>query len=696
MDTSTVTGAVSDALAGLPAGTSSFINANIGTPAGQQAILAAGTKLGLSQAQIAAAVSQATGQTITPQQVAAVAAQAPAQAPAQVMAATPNGLVASGYTAPAAITPQVQQQSLGNDNPMGTSTAQSSTPANLLSQYDQSTQAGIQRAGLDSVMNLVNSGASASSLISQGYTPQAVTQPYKDASGNLVTPAPNTYSITKPDGSGGSLNYYFTADPQTGATSPVSNPSQNLTYTPGSGGGALSGLLTNPFVQLAASLAIPGAAPIIAGANAVNAAANGNTLGALVNGGIAAYTGGLFDGSTGSTGSTLANTGSTGNFSSTIGDTGNLGNTNYGLGGTDVTGSTGTGLQGTTGSGLNLYQPGAIDPATGIPYTGEGLATSGSTNLSDMGGGQGLTIPASTGSSAVSNAVLGAAGATNLGTGNLPVNTLTGQTLGNAVANTNTGVTTPSSAITNTAGNVVGTPAGTNTSNGVITPTTGTGSSGLSKTTLAGLAVPAIASTLGTLSTNNAISNAANTQAGAATNVQNILTNLYNQQQGLQQPYQQLGTNAANAIGANGQYFTNQFNNQDLNAQLAPNYAFQLQQGLGQAQNAANATGGLLSGNTLQGLNTYAQNYAQSAYQNAFNNYQTQRNNIYNNLSNAAGLGQTSNQQLSSLGGQLANTYGQVTTGLAATQAGAQTAQAVNNANLLSNLANTATVAALA
>ena len=70
MDISSVNGAVSDALAGLPAGTSSFINANIGTPEGQQAILQAGLSLGLSQSQIAAAVSQATGMSVTPQQVA--------------------------------------------------------------------------------------------------------------------------------------------------------------------------------------------------------------------------------------------------------------------------------------------------------------------------------------------------------------------------------------------------------------------------------------------------------------------------------------------------------------------------------------------------------------------------------------------------------------------------------------------------
>ena len=66
MNVTTVNNAVSDALAGLPAGTSSFITANIGTPEGQQAIYNAGVSLGLSQSQIAAAVSQATGQPYIP------------------------------------------------------------------------------------------------------------------------------------------------------------------------------------------------------------------------------------------------------------------------------------------------------------------------------------------------------------------------------------------------------------------------------------------------------------------------------------------------------------------------------------------------------------------------------------------------------------------------------------------------------
>ena len=211
----------------------------------------------------------------------------------------------------------------------------------------------------------------------------------------------------------------------------------------------------------------------------------------------------------------------------------------------------------------------------------------------------------------------------------------------------------------------------------------------------------------------NANNSAAATQAAAGQNAQNLIQGLYTQQGQLQSPYQQAGVNALNTLGSLGSgtynimnptggttgtgtgsgYLTNQFNNTDLNAQLAPNYAFQLQQGQGQAQNAANVGGGLLSGNTLQGLNTYTQNYAQGAYQNAFTNYQNQRNNIYNTLAGQAGLGANANQSLSNLGGGLAQTYGNVTTGLAASAASQQVANAQNNTNLLSNLTNAAVTA---
>ena len=470
-----------------------------------------------------------------------------------------------------------------------------------------------------------------------------------------------------------------------------------------------------------------------------------------------------------------------------IGDTTGLGSTNYSVA---PTGSTGTGFNVQQGTGLNLFNTSGVNPNTGL-VNGLGLQAPGSANLSSMGGGQGLTVstnmPGGTntltgqplgtalnnlpGGTTPTPGVIGATGTTPVGTGGLPVNPATGAAIGTALNNVSTGVTTPSPIITNTGGNVVGTPPGQNTSTGVLPAAAATV---LPQTGLTAAQIAAAASAAAALANSKTITNANNaaastqaaagqnvqdylqkayqTQAGNVQGVQNNLANLYAQQQtgtsnvesllgnlyanqqGANLGYQTAGNAAAQTLASPGsqQYFTNQFNNQDLNAQLAPNYAFQLQQGMGQARNAANVGGGLLSGNTLQGLNTYAQNYAQGAYQNAFTNYQNQRQNIYSNLANQAGIGQTANTTLANLGanlagqynqanqnlgnvganigatnagavqglgalsGQLANTYGNVTTGLAASQAGLQTANAVNQTNLLSNLANNATLAYLA
>jgi hypothetical protein len=137
----------------------------------------------------------------------------------------------------------------------------------------------------------------------------------------------------------------------------------------------------------------------------------------------------------------------------------------------------------------------------------------------------------------------------------------------------------------------------------------------------------------------NAAKSAANTQANAAQNQQNAL--LAAGQQASQQftPYAAAGTSGLAGLANNDAYFNNQFNNQDLNAQLAPNYAWQLQQGQGAQNAAANAAGGMIGGNAQQALQQYTQNFAANAYQNAFNNYQAQRSNIYNQNMGEAQLG---------------------------------------------------------
>jgi hypothetical protein len=138
-------------------------------------------------------------------------------------------------------------------------------------------------------------------------------------------------------------------------------------------------------------------------------------------------------------------------------------------------------------------------------------------------------------------------------------------------------------------------------------------------------------------------------------------------------PYAELGQSGLNYLNQQLPYLSTPQNvyqpqanytpmtNADLNAQLAPNYAFQLQQGQGAQNAAANVAGGMISGNALRGLQDYTQNFAGNAYQNALKNYMGQyslgltsnmeqqqqafnqgtanQTNIYNRLAGISGIG---------------------------------------------------------
>ena len=138
-----------------------------------------------------------------------------------------------------------------------------------------------------------------------------------------------------------------------------------------------------------------------------------------------------------------------------------------------------------------------------------------------------------------------------------------------------------------------------------------------------------------------AATDAANIQAQAGTAAQNQLLGIGQNVSKLYQPYEDVGAQGLTNLSdmAKSGYFTHQFDNTDLNSNLAPNYAFQLGQGTGANLAQSNATGGLVGGNAMKGLQDYTQGYASNAYQNAFNNYQAQRTNIYAANSGLAGLG---------------------------------------------------------
>lgn len=207
----------------------------------------------------------------------------------------------------------------------------------------------------------------------------------------------------------------------------------------------------------------------------------------------------------------------------------------------------------------------------------------------------------------------------------------------------------------------------------------------------------------------NAAQKAADVQSAAAqgaTALQGQMFNTINQQQA---PYRSAGYGALNQIGQMGAgpsvqydaagnpigtaqgsgYLTHQFDATDLAKGLAPNYDFMLQQGQMANQRAANLGGGALGGNALQGLNKYTQDYAGNAYQNAFTNYQNQRQNIYNTLSNIAGIGQTAQNATNTAGTNATNAASQLGVGSAAAQAAGLTGSTNALANTAGNVANT-------
>ena len=339
--------------------------------------------------------------------------------------------------------------------------------------------------------------------------------------------------------------------------------------------------------------------------------------------------------------------------------------------------SAGAGL--TSGAGTTgLTAPVNTSLAAGAPLAAAAPAAAG------MGGGTGLTALSNIGAAA--GAPLAAAGlsdAAGMGAPGLTTPTLNGGTVGE------TGVTAP---ITSGVNTVADTTTGTSVPSSLLQQLqTATGLSGTQLASLLQGGIGAVNSS----NISNAIGAGVNAQAAANAQSQGVLKDVYNTNLGFQQPYQAAGTGAVNQLAAQQPYLTHQFDATDLQKGLAPNYDFMLQQGQMANQRAANVGGGALSGNTLQGLQNYTQNYAGNAYQNAFNNYQNQRNNIYNSLSGIANIGQTANTGATTAGQNYGTGTVGLNTGLAGVQAAGLLGQAQAGASGASGLGNSVLLSSL-
>lgn len=185
-----------------------------------------------------------------------------------------------------------------------------------------------------------------------------------------------------------------------------------------------------------------------------------------------------------------------------------------------------------------------------------------------------------------------------------------------------------------------------------------------------------------------AAGNAAQLQANAAQNAQNISQSQFGLINSQEQPFLQAGQGAESNLnyllgiggtpgdsssggpatvapgGVGGQGYGSLISpfTADTFKQYSPAYQFQLQQGQQGVLNSDSSGQGALSGAALKDLTSYNQGMANTSFNNAFNQYQTQQGNIYSRLAGIANLGQSAASQTAQSGTALAGQAAQSAT----------------------------------
>lgn len=160
---------------------------------------------------------------------------------------------------------------------------------------------------------------------------------------------------------------------------------------------------------------------------------------------------------------------------------------------------------------------------------------------------------------------------------------------------------------------------------------------------------------------------------------------------GQQQQYDAEGNVIGTTQGTG--YLTQQFGPEQLKSNLAPNYQFMLQQGLGAQNQSMNVAGG--GSNIGRAGTKFAEDYASNAYQQAFNNFSNQQSNIYNRLAGIAGIGQAGQAQSNAASTNAVNAIGQLGVGAAGAQAGGAVGAANAMAGGLQGVGNAAFLTSL-
>lgn len=156
--------------------------------------------------------------------------------------------------------------------------------------------------------------------------------------------------------------------------------------------------------------------------------------------------------------------------------------------------------------------------------------------------------------------------------------------------------------------------------------------------------------------TSSSAANAANAGAQASIDLQR---RMYEENVARQKPFYEAGVNALPGylagIGPNGELVRG-FTSADYQAD--PGYQFRLTEGLKRLGHAAGARGGLISGQTLKGMQDYAQDSASAEYSNAYNRYRDTQALRRNALAGVVGFAPTASSSIASSGQSYASGAG--------------------------------------
>ena len=184
----------------------------------------------------------------------------------------------------------------------------------------------------------------------------------------------------------------------------------------------------------------------------------------------------------------------------------------------------------------------------------------------------------------------------------------------------------------------------------------------------------------------NGAQDAAQTQANAANNATQAQLDMYNQNVQRLSPWTNAGSSALGTLQGLMPQLTQQFGAAQY--QQSPGYQWQLGQGIQAITDAASATGGVNSGNTLKALMGYGQGLANQDYYQAQNAYQNWQNQVYNMYSGLSNTGANSAGMVAGLGANTASQIGQNMMSAGNSLSAGQVAGANAMGNTISGLGN--------